>query len=123
MTGLADLNLVLARIWPDDALHDRAVDHLEETSGDLTVPLSVGVELLFVCVKHGIDPVEALGAAEAHFDVERRDVLYTAAEALEVGDVSTVFDAVHAAEALDRGGALHTADAEVLESPFPTEGF
>ena len=67
--------------------------------------------------------VESLGATEAHFDLEGRDVLYTAAEALDSGDIATVFDAVHLADAFRRGGSLHTADERLLRSPFPTTRF
>lgn len=119
MTDTADLNLVLATIKPADALRDRALRHLR-TSGRLLVPFSVGMELLFVAKRFALGFVESLGAAEAHFDLENRDVLYTAAEALDAGDVGTVFDAVHLADALHRGGALHTADGELLRTTFAT---
>ncbi|MFQ6013349.1 MAG: PIN domain-containing protein [Thermoplasmata archaeon] len=122
MTGTADLNLVLAVVKSKDRLRDRAVRHLERF-GPLLVPFSVALELLFVAKRFGLGYVEILGATEAHFDLERREVLYTAAEALDAGDVKTVFDAVHLADAFHRGGALHTADRELLQTAFPTVGF
>ncbi len=64
--------------------------------------------------------VEPLGVAEAHFDREARDVLYTAAEALDSGEVPTVFDAFHLADAFHRGGALHTPDERLLRTVFAT---
>lgn len=117
---LADLNLVLGRILPDDDLHDRACERVDQ-AGTIVVPFSVGLELLFVADRWELGRVEALGAADAHFEVEGGDVLYTAAEALEAGEVATVFDAVHCAEALHRGQPLHTADEALQESPYPTE--
>lgn len=123
MTDTADLNLVLAVLLPDDALEERAAAHLADLGAAPLVPFSVGIELLFICKKHGLGYVEALGAAEGRFDVEGRDVLYTAAQALDDGDVPTVFDAVHAADAMHRGGRLHTADRRLVEGPFPTVQF
>lgn len=67
--------------------------------------------------------MESLGAAESHFALEGRKVLYTAAEALDSGEVQTVFDAIHLADAFHRGTALHTADARLLKTPFPTVRF
>lgn len=122
MTDTADLNLVLARILPRDSLHERAKRHLGET-GRLLAPFSVGMELLFVAARFGGTRVEALGAAEAHFDVEGRDVLYAAAEALDTGEVPTVFDAIHLADAMHRGGRLHTADERLHRTAFPTAPF
>jgi predicted nucleic acid-binding protein len=121
MSDTADLNLVLARILPQDALHARAVKHLKRANP--VVPFAVGLELLFVARRFKFTCVEALGAAEGHFQIEGREVLFTAAEALDSGEVSTVFDAVHLADALHRGGRLHTADKQLLKSPFPTENF
>jgi predicted nucleic acid-binding protein len=121
MSDTADLNLVLARILPADALHARAVKHLKTAKP--VVPFSVGLELLFVASRFDVTRVEALGAVEAHFEVEGRAILFTAAEALDSGEVKTVFDAVHLADALHRGGALHTADQELLRSPYPTASF
>lgn len=120
--GLADLNLVLARILPDDDLHERARHRVAEAD-TLVVPFPVGLELLFVAHRWGLGRVEALGAADAHFDVERADVLYTAAEALDAGEISTVFDAVHCAEALHRDTPLVTADESLHGAPYPTEAF
>lgn len=122
MTDTADLNLVLARILPKDALHKRADKHLRRT-GHLMVPFSVGVELLFVASRFDFTCVEALGAMEGHFDVENRNILYTAAEALDAKEIPTVFDAVHLADALHREGHLHTADKQLLASAYPTQGF
>lgn len=122
MSDTADLNLVLARILPKDALHERARRHLAK-SGRLVVPFSVGMELLFICSRFRLGCVEALGAAEAHFDVEGRATLYSAAEALDAGDVPTVFDAVHLADALHRGGRLHSADERLQRTPFATVAF
>lgn len=122
MTDTADLNLVLARILPADALHNRAKQHLRR-SGRLVVPFSVGLELLFVSSRFQFTCVEALGAAEAHFEVEGRNVLFTAAEALDTKEIKTVFDAVHLADALHRDGNLHTADKELIRSAYPTQEF
>lgn len=122
MTDTADLTLVLAAIVPGDALPQRAGRHLQR-SPRLLIPFSVGVELLFVAKRFDLGFVQSLGAAEARFDLESRDLLYTAAEALDAGDVGTVFDAVHLADALHRGGKLHTADRALLATAFPTEGF
>ncbi len=122
MTDTADLNLVLGRILPDDALHERARAHVE-AADRLTVPVSVGIELLFIAHRFDLGHVEALGAADAHFDVERARVLYTAAEALDAGDVDTVFDAIHLADAFHREGRLHTADEALHRTPFETVGF
>lgn len=122
MTDTADLNLVLGRILPDDALHERAKGHVAEIS-PLIVPFSVGVELLFIAHRFELGHVEALGAVEAHFKLERAAVLYTAAEALAAEEVKTVFDAVHLADAFHRNGSLHTADDELHRTPYPTIGF
>ncbi len=122
MTDTADLNLVLAVIKPEDALRDRALTHLR-SRGRLLLPFSVGLELLFVAKRFRLGFVESLGAAEAYFDVERREILYTAAEALDSGEVPTVFDAVHVADAFLRGGRLHTADERLLRTDHPTVPF
>jgi hypothetical protein len=122
VTDTADLNLVLAVVKSSDALRERALRHLR-THGRLLVPFSVGLELLFVAKRFHLGFVESLGAAEAHFDVEGRDVLYTAAEALDSGEIPTVFDAVHLADAFRRGGSLHTADGKLLRTSFPTKRF
>lgn len=122
MTDTADLNLVLGRILPDDALHERAKRHLDGT-GPLVVPTTVGIELLFAAERFDGARVDVLGAAQAHFDLEAPEVLYTAAEALDAGDVATVFDALHLADALHRGGKLHTADEELQGTAFGTVGF
>lgn len=122
MTDTADLNLVLAAIKSQDALRERALRHLRSHER-LLVPYSVGVELLFVAKRFRIGAVEALGAAEAFFDLERRDVLYTAAEALDTAEIGSVFDAVHLADAVHRRGALHTADEALLRTAYPTVRF
>lgn len=122
MTDTADLNLVLARILPSDALHDRAQSHLESTD-TLTVPMSVGMELLFIAHRFDLSHVEALGATQTHFQLEQADLLYTAAEALDTEEVDTVFDAIHLADAFHRSGRLHTTDQVLQKSPFPTQGF
>lgn len=122
MRETADLNLVLAVVAPRDPLRERALTHLSK-SGPLLVPFSVGIELLFVAKRFGLDYVDAIGAAGTHFDVENEDVLLTAAEALRDEDVGTVFDAVHLADAYHRGGTLHTADRGLHRTDFPTVGY
>ncbi len=122
MTDTADLNLVLGRILPEDSLHRRAKRHLEAV-GRLVMPFSVGVELLFVAHRFDFTCVEALGAAEAHFEIEAAKILYTAAEALDAKEIATVFDAIHLADALHRGGNLHTADRRLIASVYPTAEF
>lgn len=87
------------------------------------MPFSVGLELLFVAKRFSMGFVQSLGAAEAFFELEGRDVLYTAAEALDSSEVATVFDAVHLADAFHRRGALHTADERLLQTAFPTVRF
>lgn len=122
MDDLADLNLVLAAILPQDALKPRAEAHLARRAL-LRVPFSVGVELLLVCRRFGMPATAAVGAAGARFGVENIDVLLSAAAMLDEGDVKTVFDALHVAEALVRGVRLHTADAALLLPELPTVGF
>lgn len=122
MTDTADLNLVLGRILPGDALHDRAKRHVKRNER-LLVPFSVGLELLFVAARFDFTCVEALGAAEAHFEIESARILYTAAEAMDAKELPTVFDAIHLANALHRGGRLHTADNKLLASSYPTTEF
>lgn len=122
MTDTADLNLVLAAILPKDVPRERALRHLR--SGErLLLPFSVALELLFVAKRFRMGFVESLGAAESRFDLENRDVLYTAAEALDSGEVATVFDAVHLSDAFHRGVRLHTADEGLLRTSFPTVPF
>ncbi len=119
--GLADADLVAAIVKPTDHLKKRAEAHLKKN--DVEVPFSVGIELLFVAQKHGVGYVDFVGAASTHFDIDRVDVLLAAAEALDKGEIGTVFDAVHASQALVNRTALHTTDAKVLTSPFPTVAF
>lgn len=119
--GLADADLVAAIVKTSDHLKARAVAHRK--AHDLQVPFSVGIELLFVAKKHGVAYVDFLGAASTHFDIDRVDVLLAAAEALDNGEISTVFDAVHASQALLDRTALHTTDEALLQSPFPTVKF
>lgn len=122
MTDTADLSLVMAVIKPDDALRRRVFRHLKDRER-LLIPLSVALEVLFVAKRFRLGYVESLGAAETHFDLEHRRVLYTAAEALDSGEVSTVFDAVHLADAFHRGAALHTADQRLIRTSFATVTF
>lgn len=122
MSGLADANLVIAAIVPRDALNDRAEKHLAKNTG-LIVPLSVSIELLLGAHARRTSCVEAVAAWESRFEVEDLDVLYAAADALDRGDVPTVFDAIHLAEAALRGTTLHTADERLLRTAFPTTAF
>lgn len=122
MKGLADTNLVIAALQDADPLHARAIAHLRE-QGRLVVPLSVGIELLLGARAKSSVCVDVIAACDAWFDVESRDVLLTAARALDQGMVKTVFDAVHLADALHRQVPLHTADAALQRTPFPTTPF
>jgi hypothetical protein len=119
--GLADADLVTAIAKTSDHLKTRAEAH--RRAHDLRVPFSVGIELLFIARKHGVPCVDFLGAASVHFEVDRTDVLLAAAEALDQGEIGTVFDAVHAGQALLDRTALHTTDERLLKSPFPTVRF
>lgn len=121
MTGFADANLVLAAINPQDGLHARAKRHLGSTR--LTVPFSVGIELILIARKKGYAPDELLDVADLHFELAERDLLFTAADALVEGEVATTFDAIHLAAAFRAGTSLHTADAKLLRSHFPTVAF
>ena len=122
MTQLADSSLVVAAIDEQDALHARAMAHLRGQA-PLMVPYSVGIELLLIAKRRFSSHRGALAATIRWFLLEREDVLFTAASALDDGDVTTVFDAVHLADAALRGAPLHTADAEMLRGPFPTVAF
>lgn len=122
MTGHADANLVLAVIKPGDALAERAQAHLARV-GRLTVPYAVGIELLLVAKKRRLGHEQVIDLAEAAFDVERLATLRTAAKCLDDGRITTVFDAVHVADAFLAKTSLHTADAKVLASGFPTTPF
>lgn len=121
MNDTADLNLIIAMVNPDDALHERARRHLRGRR--LLAPFSVGIELLVVSKKRGVGLYDSLAEAEKSFDLENRDILYTAAEAVESGEVKTMFDALHLADAMHRDVKLHTADAELLRTSFPTQRF
>lgn len=120
MMDFADANLVIARIHEADALHARALAHLQGRNRFL-VTFAVALELLLVFHRRSPGCVVSLAAVEEHFDVERIDLLYAAAEILDTKEVPTVFDAIHVAEAAMRGGRLHTADARLLRRIYPTE--
>jgi len=122
MTETADANLVIAALNPADALHERARRHLSGRDR-LLVPYSVGIELLFIARRHRATHLDIIVATEDLFDVERAGILRTAAEALDSGELRTVFDAVHVSDALHRGSSLHTTDAALLRSDFPTTAF
>ena len=122
MSDLADANLVLAALDETDALHERAIQHIRSRE-PLIVPFSVGIELMLIARRRNPEYVEALGGISALFVIEREAVLFAAADALDRGDASTVFDAVHAADAANRGVTLHTADQKLLRSGFPTTPF
>lgn len=117
----ADADLVAAIVKPSDHLKKRAEAALRE--GGVDVPFSVGIELLFVAEKHGIPYVDFLGAAARRFAMDGAEILFTAAEALDQGDVGTVFDAVHAATAFHANTELVTTDRRLHKSPFPTRAF
>lgn len=119
--GLADANLVAAIVKPTDHLKKRAEAHLRKNA--VIVPFSVGIELLFVAKKHGVGYVDFIGAASTYFEMDRVDVLLAAAEALDKREIATVFDAVHASQALVGGTTLHTTDVKLLASAFPTTPF
>ena len=121
MKDLADADLVTAIVKASDHLKSRAEAQLRRHS--LVVPFSVGIELLFVAKKHRIPYRQMIIDAARHFDMEQRDVLAAAAKALDRGEVATVFDAVHGAQALLRGVRLHTTDVKLHASPFPTTPF
>lgn len=121
MTDFADADLVVAIVKPTDHLKVRAQRHLQ--THRLRIPFSVGIELLFVARKHGASCGDFLGAAQHSFDLEDADVLLAAAEALDAAELTTVFDAVHAAQALVSGVKLHTTDRRLLASEFPTQTF
>jgi len=121
MSGLADADFVTALVKTKDHLQERARKHARRHA--LRVPFSVGIELLFVAKKHGVAFMDFLGAASLRFDIDGIDLLLTAAEALDQEEVRTVFDAVHAAQALHDGERLHTTDRRLLDSSFPTQGW
>jgi predicted nucleic acid-binding protein len=122
MSGIADTNLVLALLKPNDALHARAKRHVAKHPG-LVVPLSVGLELLIIAAKHDLVPDELIDVVDQHFILEHRELLIDAASAMTEREIPTAFDAVHAVEALHRGTTLHTADARLLRTDFPTTPF
>ncbi|MGB0652096.1 MAG: hypothetical protein ACPGQL_02750 [Thermoplasmatota archaeon] len=121
MVDYADADLVTAILKPTDHLKARAEAHL--ALHDVVVPFSVGIELLFVARKHGVPCRDWIAAATRHFDVERADILLAAARALDLEQVGTVFDAVHAASALQDDGRLHTTDRKIRASGFPIKGW
>ncbi|HLE97098.1 MAG TPA: PIN domain-containing protein [Candidatus Thermoplasmatota archaeon] len=122
MTDVADTNLVLACIDEGDALHARARAHLSRV-GRLTVTVPVWVEVLLVAKPRSVSFVEIAGKCEGSFEVEDLATFYAAAQALDAKKVATVFDAVHLATALVRHGSLHTADAALQRTGFPTTAF
>lgn len=122
MSGIADASLVVAFLKPTDALHERAKRHVAKHPR-LVVPLSVGLELLIIAPKHGIPPDDLVDVVEQAFVLEHRDLLVDAAHAMTEGAIPTAFDAVHAVEAMHRGTTLHTADAKLLRSEYPTTAF
>lgn len=121
MTAFADADVVAAIVKPADHLKARAEALLRKTP--VIVPFSAGIELLFVARKFSIPCVDFIGAASRRFDLDRVDVLLTAAEALDEGEVATVFDAVHAAQALVDGAILFTTDRGLRASPFPVKAY
>ncbi len=114
----ADADLVTAIVKRRDHLKKRA-----EAVQGLRVSFGVGIELLFVARKHDIPCVDFLGAAARRFTIENQDILFTAAEALDNEEISTVFDAIHASTAFHAGTVLVTTDKKLQASPFPTKGF
>lgn len=119
MSDYADADLVLAIVKPADHLKERAEERLSQ--GRLTIPFSVGMELLFVAHKFNRPRTALIAAAAKRFDIDNLDILLVAADALDEGDVTTVFDAVHAAQAFIDGQDLHTTDRRLLASAFPTK--
>jgi predicted nucleic acid-binding protein len=119
----ADLNLVLATIKENDSLGSRAAKFLEGTPVAPVVPFAVGVELLFWCKKYGENHVHAMGACVRCFNVEKADVLLTAAHALQNEGLDSPFDAVHLAEALYAGVKLVTADEALHATKYPTRRY
>ncbi|HVL46943.1 MAG TPA: hypothetical protein VM889_00120 [Candidatus Thermoplasmatota archaeon] len=81
----------------------------------------MALELLFVARRHGRQHLEFVEAARELFETESLEVVRTAAEALDMGGVPTVFDARQLANALRRRGALHAADERLLGTAFPTQ--
>lgn len=121
MAGSADANLLLAAIEPSDALHARAVAHLSKV-GRLRASHAAVLETMMVLHRRGRQTSLVL-MLEKHFDLDNREVLRSAADALDRGLVKTPFDAYHLADALARGEPLHTADKELLVSAFPTVAY
>lgn len=122
MSDTADASLVFAVLSPDDALHARALGHLSR-SPDLTVPLTVSIEILHGAHRRGLGLVPLLMRMDREFQIEAKTLLLVAAQAVDEGRVNGVFDALHAADAVARGGRLHTADERLLRSGFPTVPF
>lgn len=117
----ADADLVAAVLKPSDHLKHRAEAFLAKEP--VLVPFSVGIELLFLARKLGLPHGDFIALAARRFEVERADVLRTAALALDEGDIGTVFDAVHAAASLVDGRSLVTTDKRILASDFPAVRF
>lgn len=119
----ADLNLVLAVIQEQDALKARGERFLAGADLPPVVPFAVGIELLLWCRKRGAAYVPAVTACAYHFELEQAEVLLTAAQALERGEVRSPFDAVHLAEAFLAGVPLVTADERLWRTRYPTARF
>lgn len=119
---LADLNYVLASIKEDDALKKRAEKHAR-ASGRPLVAFATGIELLFWCRKHGEPFLDYVERCAIEFDLEKPDVLLSAARALQEDGLASPFDAVHLAEALLRGARLVTADERLWKTRYPTAPF
>lgn len=122
MSDTADANLVLAALSPADALHARAMAHLARKA-KLALPFSVSIELLHGAHKRGVPLTPFVAAVDERFEIESRELVLIAARALDEQLVQGVFDALHAADALHHGRALHTADERLLRSGFPTVPF
>lgn len=122
MSDTADANLVLAALSPTDALHARATAHLVRKA-KLAIPFSVSIELLHGAHKRGVPLTPLVLAIDERFEIESRALVLIAARAVDEQLVRGIFDALHAADALQHGRALHTADDRLLRSGFPTVPF
>jgi predicted nucleic acid-binding protein len=103
-------------------LHGRAVAHLARV-GSLRATVPAMLETFQVLRRGGVTLAQALGAFERAFILDQPELLFAIARALDTGLVKTAFDAFHLAEASRAGGALHTADRELLASAYPTVPF